>query len=236
MSTRSSSRLLAPTLGVATIAACAAVGVAPGLLTFAGTLALFSILAVALAAWLLRRSLILISARRRALDSKLDPGTMSVEPPVARAQAEHRDSELRFARALFYLGTLTIGEPIWRKGLTVSEAFFIGSFLCCAFSVRRGRAIVMVPALIWIGAGLFAFGAAISSIHAVSPARSVFNDAHGLYVLVIWVWTGAMVLRRREHLMMVLVLWSISLAFDGVGAMAQVFGLHSLAGAPVGGM
>ncbi len=221
----------AAVLAAGVVAASAVVGIAPGLLTFAGTIALVSMLIAAVLAWQLRRALRVIAVTHR------DKRAASPEPsaePLAGGEPRPPARDLRAARVLFYLGVLTIGEPLWRKGLTLSEAFFLSSFLGCVFSVIRGRVVARLPVLLLIGVGVFALGAGISSVHAVSAAGSFFNDAHGVYVLCIWVWTGCMVLRRKEHVYIVFALWSISLAVDGIAAMAQVFGLHGLAGAPVG--
>lgn len=218
------------------LVSCAAVGVAPGLLSVIGTLALGAGLALVLIAWVLRRTLLLIADRRSGSGFAPHPAGSGVEAAEgARPDTGGDTDDLRFARVLFYVGTLTIGEPLWRKGLTVSEAFFIGSFMSCAFSARRSHRVAPVPPLVLIGAGVFGLGALLSSFHAVSPAGSVVNDLHYLYVLVLWVWTGSMVLRRRDHVFMVLALWSVSLAFDGVAAITQIFGPHAFAGASTGG-
>jgi O-antigen ligase len=79
-----------------------------------------------------------------------------------------------------------------------------------------------------LGAGAFVFGGLLSSTGAQSPGGSIYNDVHALYVMVLWVWTGTMVLRTRGHILTVLTLWAASLAFDGIGAILQIFGPHVL--------
>ncbi len=80
------------------------------------------------------------------------------------------------------------------------------------------------------GVCIFAFGAAISSVSAASPTESGTEVLHAVYVMLLWVWTGAMVLRNRPQIMIAVTLWAISTAVSGFGALTQVFGIEALAG------
>jgi hypothetical protein len=134
--------------------------------------------------------------------------------------------ELRAARALFYVGMVTLAEPAFRAGLTISEFAFIGAFVLCVLAVIRGSPVPSVPAPVIVAVGVFLFGAAISSLGAQSPPRSAVQVLHAAYVLLLWPWVGVMVIRTRRQLLTALGLWACSAAIDGIGALAQVAGIH----------
>jgi len=113
----------------------------------------------------------------------------------------------------------------------LSEILFIASFAGCVFAVLRGERVARVPAALVVGVLVFAFGAAISSASARSPGDSLAEALHAVYVMLLWAWTGAMVLRSRRQLLVAITLWTVSAAANGVGALTQVAGIDSIAGA-----
>jgi hypothetical protein len=139
---------------------------------------------------------------------------------------------IQAARLLFFAGAATVSQSGWRLpgGLTVSEVLFIGAFGCSCLAVLLGRAVAILPASLVSGVAVFAIGGAMSSFAAVAPAQSAVEVVHAIYVMLLWSWTGLMVLRTRRQLIVTLLLWSFSSALNGVGALAQVAGLSNLAG------
>jgi O-antigen ligase len=53
--------------------------------------------------------------------------------------------------------------------------------------------------------------------------------------MLLWLWTGSMVLRTKRHLLAAITLWTVSIALDGAGAMLQLAGLHVFVAPPEGG-
>lgn len=138
--------------------------------------------------------------------------------------------ELRLARLVFYLGTLTLGQSALRfaAGLTISEFLFFGALALCLLAVARGESFTGVPNPVAIAVGVFVLGGALSSFDAQSPGGSAYQVIHAVYVLLLWPCVGAMVLRSRRQLAAAMGLWSLSAAIDGLDALAQLVGLHAL--------
>lgn len=200
-------------------------GVAPAVLSVGGTVILLVACGGVLALLLLRVAFGGASGRT----GRLTASAMTVWGQ-ARGPA---DRDLRIQRGLFYLGSLTVTEATWRPalGLTIAELLFIASFAGCAFAVLRGHQVARVPAALVVGVAIFAFGGAISSLNAQSPASSGTEVLHAVYVMLLWIWTGAMVLRTRQQLLFAVSLWTLSMALSGFAAIAQVMGVESIAGA-----
>lgn len=142
------------------------------------------------------------------------------------------DPVLRLPRLLFYLGTLTLAQASIRPGLglTVSELFFICALGATVLGVLVGRPSARTPQGLLLGVTLFALGGLISSPGAASPGESLSETLHGIYVMLLWVWTGATVLRTRRQIVAALSLWTLSAAFDGFAAITQVAGVTAIAG------
>ena len=75
---------------------------------------------------------------------------------------------------------------------------------------------------------IFALGGAISSIGAESTTSSVSQTLQGIYVMLLWVWTGATVLRTRRQVVVALGCWTFSSALNGFAALLQVIGVSLL--------
>jgi O-antigen ligase len=219
---------LALTTGLAAVAVL--LGVAAGALPLAGTLALGVLGLGLLVALLYRRSL---RSQRLPGQPRLKAGSFEGEEAgwfrdVPNESAS--DRLLRIPRLLFYLGSLTLTEAIWRPaaGLTVSEIFFILALGATVIAVLAGRPIARIPRGLVIGVSIFALGGAISSIGAASITSSVSQTLQGIYVMLLWVWTGATVLRTRPQVVTALGCWTFSSALSGFAALLQVIGVSLL--------
>ena len=210
------------TTGVIALAVLA--GLAPGLLPLTLTLALAAAAALVLAG---------VTVHRLLADPRHQPApgvTPKTAQPLESAEGDASEPvTLRTARLLFYLGTITVTQYSWRVvgGLTISEVAFIAAFALCCFAVIRGSAVARVPGTLIAGVTLFAVGGAISSLGAISPPESFTVVAKAIYVMLLWVWTGAMVLRTRQAVITALTLWAVSAAVNGIGAIAQAAGVLS---------
>jgi O-antigen ligase len=153
-------------------------------------------------------------------------------PPAAEAVAADGSRDLRLSRGLFYLGCLTVVEASWRPvaGLTVSETLFLAAVGTSFVAVLRGRAIAPVPGSLIAGVAVFSAGGTISSLGAQSPASSGIEVLHGIYVMLLWGWSAAMVLRTRAQVLRAVTLWTASATISGIGALLQVTGLVDLTG------
>jgi O-antigen ligase len=197
--------------GAAVIAAALAVGLLPAMISALDGLLVCATALLVLAVLALRRAL---RAPARAF--------AGAEPPAHAPPTEA--PELRMARMLFYAGSVLVGEEAFRYvgGLTLSEAAFIAAFGLCAIAALRGHRIVAIPPAVFAAAGVFVIGGALSSAHAQSQAGSAVQLVHAVYVVLLWPWVGAMVLRTRRQTMTALTLWTLSGALDGLGALAQL--------------
>jgi O-antigen ligase len=134
-------------------------------------------------------------------------------------------------RLLFYLGTATVTESSLRPafGLSASEILFMAALVGCLFAAMRGHGLPSLPPSLVLGVALFALGGSLSTLTAHSPGGSAAQVLHAIYVLLLWTWTGAMVLRTRQHLYVAIALWSASAAVNGVAAISQVVHTHQRA-------
>jgi hypothetical protein len=206
-------------------AMAALLGLVPGALSIIGTLAVGVLGLGTVAALVFRRRSPFVHPRATvgvdAVDSEASPPESAPTP----------DRVLRLPRFLFYLGALTVAQASLRPalGLTVSELFFIAAFAATVLAALAGRPTSRVPNALVLGVGLFAIGGLISSLNAASPEESVTEVLQGVYVMLLWVWTGATVLRTRPHVLAAMTLWTISAAVDGFAAITQVAGVDTIA-------
>jgi len=211
---------------VATAAVAALLGLLPAQLSLPGVALAALVGVIALTALVFRRAVRPVSVT----------GSQNAAPrsdPVGSDATRHAgDPILRIPRWLFYAGALTVGQGTLRPalGLTVSEIFFIAAFGCAVFAVLLGRPMARLPVALVLGVGIFAVGGLISSPGAVSPFASEATVLQGVYVMLLWIWTGATVLRTRAHVLTALALWTISAGLDGFTAITQVAGISALAG------
>ena len=222
---------LALTTGSAAVAVL--LGLAAGALPLAGTLAL-GVLGLGLLAALLFRSA--LRSRPSTTQPKLKTGKFEggeIGRFTDEADAPASDRILRIPRVLFYLGSLTLTEASWRPaaGLTVSEILFLLALGATVIAVLAGRPSARIPNGLVIGVTIFALGGAISSIAAESTASSVSQTLQGIYVMLLWVWTGATVLRTRPQIVVALGCWTFSCALNGFAALLQVLDVSWLGGA-----
>jgi O-antigen ligase len=215
---------------VGAIAVAAVLGLAAGGLNTTGAAGLAVIGLAAIGALLFRRTMSAPAALGKPTgDSVAIPENVEVQPA---GEAPGEDKLLRIPRLLFYAGALTLTQAHWRPaaGLTVSEIFFITAFFATVAAVLAGRPASKLPTALIIGIGIFTFGGLLSSIGAVNEPASVVQVMQGIYVMLLWAWTGATVLRTRRQIIVALTCWSISAAFDGFAAMLQVAHITGLGG------
>jgi O-antigen ligase len=222
---------LALTTGSAAVAVL--LGLAAGALPLVGTVGLGVLGLGLLAALLFRRSL---RSRPSPNRPQLRTGKFAsgeIGRFTDEADTPASDRILRIPRILFYLGSLTLTEASWRPaaGLTVSEIFFLLALGVTGIAVLAGRPSARVPQGLIIGVAIFALGGAISSIGAESTTSSASQTLQGIYVFLLWVWTGATVLRTRQQVIVALGCWTFSSALNGFAALLQVMGISLLGGA-----
>jgi O-antigen ligase len=193
------------------------------------TILLLGILAVAYVRTLVGRSSAPPLSRLASTSSqpRLSPSESAQVPRQSGREGERgeKDSEFRFARILYYFGLLFIGQLTFRRGasVTLSDVFFLFSFLITAstLALQRRRIELRLPRLLLAGIFLFAVGGLISSFDAEAPRQSIMILVKLAYVTVIWFWLGTVILHRRNHVLTAIVLWVMSAALDGVGAIVQ---------------
>jgi hypothetical protein len=208
-------------------------GLAAGALPLVATLALAVLGLGLLAALLFRHSL---RSRPDRTQPQLRTGKLAggeIGRFTDETDTPASDRILRAPRVLFYLGSLTLTEATWRPvaGLTVSEIFFLLALGVTTIAVVAGRPAARVPQGLIIGVAIFALGGVISSLGAESTTSSVSQTLQGIYVLLLWVWTGATVLRTRRQVTVALGCWTFSSALNGLAALLQVLGISFLGGA-----
>jgi O-antigen ligase len=135
-------------------------------------------------------------------------------------------SELRFPRALFYLGVLFVGQLTVRPafGLTLSDWFFLaalGATLAILAASRRPLW-APLPSLVVVGALLFSAGGVLSSYAAADWTASLAVLVRFVYLTLVWFWLAMMLLRSVRQVAIALSLWVVSAAVTGAGALLQL--------------
>ena len=175
--------------------------------------------------------LVLICARRRldaasvvrmALTRRSSISADVIDAPAARVDVD----TFRFGRYAFYGGLVLIGQLTFRPIIsvaTVSDLLFFGSlcFAAASLAARRARVAIELPRLLLAGVLVFMVGSLVSSFATETPQQSVTVLLRVLYLTLIWFWLATIVLRRDEHVRTAIVVWVVSAAVDGAGALIQ---------------
>jgi hypothetical protein len=132
----------------------------------------------------------------------------------------------RFAgpRRLVYCGLATSCLLRVRvHGVTVSDALFVVALLWAVLDyVAASERETVLPPAIWVGIFLFVVGGTISTIaHSHDPVSSAGVILRVFYLVVAWLWLGALCLRTSEHVWTALKCWVLSAALCGAWAIGQ---------------
>jgi O-antigen ligase len=117
------------------------------------------------------------------------------------------------------IGVLTVRPG---GGVTLSDLVFLVSLVCAIgiFAAQRHHPAVGLPRLLLAGIVVFSIGGLISSYYAAAPVASVGVVIRVLY-LAVWFWLGTRLLTEPQHLRTAIVLWVVSAAASGAGAIVQ---------------
>lgn len=107
--------------------------------------------------------------------------------------------------------------------VTISDWFFLVALLLVVLEMlaRKNIEAKLPKYLIW-GLFVFSLGGLISSGAAPTPQESFLALTKYIYLIGIWFWLGTVLLRRPEHIRTAMILWTLSAAVTGVGAVAQL--------------
>jgi O-antigen/teichoic acid export membrane protein/O-antigen ligase len=166
--------------------------------------------------------------------SALRPTSFALEESEA---IDHRVPDLRLARWLYYAGLALIGVLTLRPvgSVTLSDWFFFFSLatVCASLAVTGARVYIRLPSLLMAGALIFVIGSTLSTFDSDSILGSNAVLIRMIYITVIWFWLGTMVLQKLEHLRLAIVVWVVSAAFCGSGAIIQLLGGDVIPGAEI---
>lgn len=148
----------------------------------------------------------------------------------------HADSDGRFrlARTLFYVGLATIGILQYRlAGFAISDVAFLAAFaLVLAEAASRRSTVGLLPGWLLLGLGLFVLGAVLSTAeNSLNPGESYGVMVRFAYLVTVWFWTAAAVLRTPAHIQNALGWFVVGAAMAGAWAVGQKLGLLPLGNA-----
>ena len=168
---------------------------------------------------------------RGALRRKNEPAP--VEQPAApepqlepvRAAPLTTAPDLRFARALYYVGLILLALLTVRLTgqVTFSDVFFLFSMMiaCAELVILRRQVPMALPLLLLGGMAIFTLGGLLSSFESYAALKSVAIVVRLIFLTVFWFWLGTIVLSRPAHVTRALALWVASAALCGSGAILQ---------------
>jgi O-antigen ligase len=148
------------------------------------------------------------------------------EPEVVRPVPALDAPDLPFARALFYLGLILLALLTVRLTgqVTFSDVLFLFSMVvaCAELVILRKRVPMPIPLLLLGGMTLFTVGGLLSSFESYAAIKSIAIVCRLILLTVFWFWLGTVVLTRPAHVSKALVLWVVSAALCGTGAILQL--------------
>jgi O-antigen/teichoic acid export membrane protein/O-antigen ligase len=220
LNTRNAVQGVAPL--VAVIALCSGAGLAVVILPPAAPIGLSAAVLAALFFAHLRARM-----RRRSLVTRASSFFDSA--PVRLEQSGVGDEsapDLRAARVLYYLGLLLICQLTFRPVVrfTVSDWLFFFSFVAASsvLVLQRPRVSIRIPASVLAGICIFTVGGLLSSFESGAPIHSFTVILRLVYITLVWFWLGTVVLQRVEHVRNAIILWLVSAAISGAGAIVQL--------------
>jgi len=149
-------------------------------------------------------------------------GAMSYEGAAGR---DLHPEWYRLPRSIYYLGMLLIAQTAFliHSLYGPSDWIFLLAVIvlvpeCLA---RRDMRLPLAGSLLW-GIGMLLAGGVLSSWQSVDPTYSLLYVAKFFILMVVWFWTGAMVLRTPDHIRTAMSCWVLSAAVAGAAAAAQV--------------
>jgi O-antigen/teichoic acid export membrane protein/O-antigen ligase len=150
---------------------------------------------------------------------------------------DDRLPDLRLARVFYYGGLALIGVLTLRPigSFTLSDWFFFFSLAsaCASIAVTRARVYIRLPSLLMGGALIFVIGSSLSTFDTDSIVGSNAVLVRTIYTTVIWFWLGTMVLEKFEHIRTAIILWVLSAAVCGSGALIQLTAGDVIPGATI---
>ena len=114
---------------------------------------------------------------------------------------------------------------MWRPALavTLSDWFFLVAFLLIVLEMLvRNRIEIQIQKYLVVGLIVFFTGGILSSVATYTPILSIIALLKYVYLIGIWFWIGTVVLRRPRHINIAVILWTISAATSGAGAISQL--------------
>jgi len=133
--------------------------------------------------------------------------------------------DLRLARAIYYLGLVLIALLTVRVSyqVTFSDVFFLLSIMIAAAElvIVRRNVPIRIPLLLLGGMAIFTVGGLLSSIESYSALKSTAVVVRLIFLTVFWFWLGTLVLRRQSQVRTAIILWVLSAAICGAGAILQ---------------
>jgi O-antigen/teichoic acid export membrane protein/O-antigen ligase len=219
------SRLLRPGPGLALFVAWAFAVAAAGTAATALPLRSTLVIAIALVGALFFgfcRGVLRARAERASAEEAVAP---EPEPEVVRPVSALDAPDLPFARALYYLGLILLALLTVRVTgqVTFSDVFFLFSMAvaCAELVILRRRVPMPVPLLLLGGMTIFTVGGLLSSFESYAAFKSIAIVCRLILLTVFWFWLGTVVLTRPAHVSKALVLWVVSAAVCGTGAILQ---------------
>jgi O-antigen ligase len=147
--------------------------------------------------------------------------------PAGRLDETAESPDFRLPRLLYYLGLISLGQLTVRPifPITVSDWLFLASLgvLLVQVVVRRARMPYPISTLLFWGVSLFAIGGLLSTFDSHAAKASIAVIVRIVYLTIVWFWLGSVVLQRRKHVHTAVVLWVVSAAVSGLGAIFQLF-------------
>lgn len=127
-------------------------------------------------------------------------------------------------RMFFYLGLVTVAQTALRPAdfVTLSDLFFFISLLLALFELTVRRELdVTVPGLFLAGLACIFIGGVISGSLSDAPGSSFISLSKYLYLLSLWFWLSALVIRNVSQVQTAIICWLLSVAVTSIGAILQ---------------
>lgn len=135
-------------------------------------------------------------------------------------------SKHRISLALYFLGTLFVGELILRPafGLALSDIFFLLAVMAFALEQLASHRMptLGLPVPVVVGGLVFTIGGLVSSVLSRDRLASFETLGRIDYVIMVWLWLGTQIVTTVGQLELVARLWGVSIAVTSMGGLFEL--------------
>ncbi|MCE4092868.1 O-antigen ligase family protein [Priestia megaterium] len=132
----------------------------------------------------------------------------------------------KFTMFFYGIGTLFLGQLSFRPAgdITISDLCYFSAVGLWFFIIVKNHKIPFYVLTHWLGVGLvlFLIGATLSIFNSVLPIQSLSKVLRLVFIITVWFTLSIKLLNTEQKVFKMLLLWVLSIAFNGLIAVLQL--------------